>query len=130
MFKALRPAWVLSLAGQASTHKAQPVQSSGAIWMVYLVPGNSLNLASMDLKAAGADAAYLESYTLARMTACGQTKTHLPHWMQRSFSQAGISKAMLRFSHLVVPVGKVPSTGKALTGRLSPSPLMIWPSTS
>src|SRR4030042_38941 len=30
MFNALRPAWVLSLAGQTSTHRAQPVQSSGA----------------------------------------------------------------------------------------------------
>jgi len=30
MFKALRPAWVLSFAGQASTHNSHPVQSSGA----------------------------------------------------------------------------------------------------
>jgi hypothetical protein len=29
---------------------------------------------------------------------------------------------MLRFSHCVVPVGKVPSRGMALTGRSSPSP--------
>jgi hypothetical protein len=32
---------------------------------------------------------------------------------------------MLRFSHLVVPVGKVPSTGMALTGSRSPLPAMI-----
>ena len=30
MLSALRPTWVLSLAGQTSTHKVQPVQSSGA----------------------------------------------------------------------------------------------------
>ncbi len=32
---------------------------------------------------------------------------------------------MLRFSHCAVPVGKVPSTGIALTGSESPSPMMI-----
>ncbi len=32
---------------------------------------------------------------------------------------------MLRFSHCAVPVGKVPSTGKTLTGSLSPRPAMI-----
>ena len=36
---------------------------------------------------------------------------------------------MLRFSHWVVPVGKVPSTGKAETGMLSPLESMISPST-
>ena len=35
----------------------------------------------------------------------------------------------MRFSHWVVPVGYVPSTGKALTGRLSPSPAIIVPRT-
>ncbi len=52
------------------------------------------------------------------MAACGQTSAHLPHWMQIAGSQTGISSAMLRFSHWVVPVGQVPSTGKAETGRL------------
>ena len=32
---------------------------------------------------------------------------------------------MLRFSHCVVPVGKVPSRGMALTGRSSPSPAIM-----
>ena len=32
---------------------------------------------------------------------------------------------MLRFSHFEVPVGQVPSTGKALTGRRSPFPSII-----
>ena len=31
---------------------------------------------------------------------------------------------MARFSYFVVPVGNVPSTGSALTGRRSPSPAM------
>ena len=38
--------------------------------------------------------------------------------------------AMLRFSHWAVPVGKVPSAGRALTGRSSPWPSAIMPSTS
>ena len=37
-------------------------------------------------------------------------------------SHTGISSAMLRFSHCAVPVGHVPSTGKALTGSRSPLP--------
>ena len=32
---------------------------------------------------------------------------------------------MLRFSHLVVPMGQVPSMGKALTGSRSPLPSII-----
>ena len=39
------------------------------------------------------------------LTACGQTRTHLPHWMQSASSQAGISAAMLRFSQRAVPLG-------------------------
>ena len=59
------------------------------------------------------------------MAACGQTSAHLLHWMQISGSQTGISRAMLRFSHCVVPVGQVPSTGNALTGSRSPLPAII-----
>ena len=44
MLMALRPTCVLSLAGQTSTHRLQPVQSSGATWRVYLhaleIPSN------------------------------------------------------------------------------------------
>ena len=57
-----------------------------------------------------------------RMTACGQTSEHLPQSIQSSGSQMGISRAMARFSYLVVPVMYDPSTGNALTGRRSPSP--------
>ncbi len=40
--------------------------------------------------------------------------------MHTSGSHTGISRAMLRFSHCVVPVGQVPSTGISLTGTSSP----------
>jgi hypothetical protein len=36
-----------------------------------------------------------------------------------------MSMAMLRFSHWVVPVGQVPSTGNALTGSRSPLPAIM-----
>ena len=51
------------------------------------------------------------------MAACGQTMAHLPQSMQIDASQIGICWAMARFSYCVVPVGKVPSTGSALTGQ-------------
>ena len=57
-----------------------------------------------------------------RIAACGQTSAHRPHWMQMSGSQIGMSWAMLRFSIFAVPVGNVPSTGRALTGSRSPLP--------
>ena len=79
----------------------------------------------MCLKVGGALAASAGSKTFIRIAACGQTMTHLPHWMQVSGSQTGISSAMLRFSYCAVAVGKVPSTGIALTGRSSPRPPMI-----
>ena len=56
------------------------------------------------------------------MAACGQMSAHLLHWMQSDGSQTGISSAMERFSHFDVPVGQVPSTGNAETGRRSPLP--------
>ena len=62
------------------------------------------------------------SYTFMRIAACGHTTAHLPQSMHRSDSQIGISAAMVRFSTFDVPVGKVPSGGRALTGRRSPSP--------
>ncbi len=77
------------------------------------------------MKVAGAFSASAGSKTFARMAACGQTRTHLLHWMQSEGSQTGISAAMLRFSHCVVAVGHVPSTGKAETGSRSPWPAMI-----
>ena len=55
ILSALRPTWVLSLAGQTSTHKVQPVQSSGATCTVYAKPcENSLNFEGMCLKVSGA----------------------------------------------------------------------------
>ena len=59
------------------------------------------------------------------MAACGQASTHWLHWMQIRFSHTGTSAARLRFSHLLVPTGQVPSTGNALTGSRSPLPASI-----
>src|SRR5262249_8984363 len=120
MLIAFRRVSLLFLAGQTSTQIPQPVQSSGATWIVYFRPCHSLSRESAALKVAGALSSSAESYTLIRITECGQTIAHLPHWMQVFVSHIGISSARLRFSHLAVPVGNVPSQGKALTGRLSP----------
>src|SRR6266568_1163249 len=98
--------------------------------MVYFTPCHSLSRAPVDLKVGGAFSSSRESYTLMRMTACGQTIAHLPHWIHVLGSQTGISSARLRFSHLAVPVGNVPSQEKALTGSSSPWPAYIAPSTS
>src|SRR5579885_2978463 len=106
---------LLLLAGQTCTHRVQPVQSSGATCSVYFMILKSFHRAAVDLKAAGAPSRCCGSYTFARMTECGHTSTHLPHWMQSSSSQTGISSAMLRFSHCAVALGKVPSMGIALT---------------
>ena len=64
-----------------------------------------------------------------RMEACGHTRAQRAQSMQMAGSQMGISRAIERFSYLVVPVGKVPSGGKALTGNNSPRPAMISPVT-
>src|SRR5664279_223742 len=97
---------------------------------MYDCPSNSLPLYFMSLNVAGLFSSNLGSDTLARMAACGHTSVHLLHWMQRSVYHTGISIAMLRFSHCAVPVGNVPSTGKALTGSWSPRPAMISAVTS
>src|SRR5579859_4651024 len=81
------------------------------------------------LNVAGALSPSSGEYTLARITACGQTMTHLPHWMQRSLSHTGTNCAMLRFSHCEVAVGNAPPAGMALTGSRSPRPAAISPST-
>jgi hypothetical protein len=56
------------------------------------------------------------------MAACGQSSAHLAQSMQISGSHTGIWAAIERFSWPAVPVGKVPSTGRADTGTASPSP--------
>ena len=38
---ALCRGFALSFAGQTTTHRLQPVQSSGATWIVYCWPSNS-----------------------------------------------------------------------------------------
>ena len=123
MLMALCPTSVLLLAGQTSTQTPHPVQSSGATWIVSRWPGRSRDLNSLVTKPASAGTS-ASGKTFIRMLACGQTMAHLPQSMQIVSSQSGICWAMARFSHLVVPVGKVPSTGSALTGSRSPSPAM------
>ncbi len=54
MLMALCPFCVFDSAGQNSTQTRQPVQSSGATWMVYLEPFTSADLKSIDLKVEGA----------------------------------------------------------------------------
>src|SRR5438067_11858558 len=105
---ALSLASALFLAGQTSTHRAHPVQSSAATWSVKLEHLNSGTRAPVLLKLSGALARAAGSCTLARMAACGQMATHLRHWMHMASSQTGISRARLRFSYWAVAVGKVP----------------------
>ena len=121
MLIALRRGSWRSRAGHTSTQRRQPVQSSTDTWMVKDWPAKDGSRAGAWRKPSGAAARAAGSLTLARITAWGQTITHLPHWMQRSLSQRGTSAAMLRFSQRAVPVGKVPSQGRALTGRASPA---------
>src|SRR5438270_3036584 len=66
---------VLLLAGQTSTQSWQPVQSSGATCSVYFISLKSFQRAAVDLNVDGAPARSRQSYTLARITACGQTST-------------------------------------------------------
>ncbi len=106
MLMAFNRVAVLFFAGQTSTQMPQPVQSSGATWIVYCSPSNSRSRAAHGLeRRRRALERVLGSYTLMRMTPCGQTIAHLPHWMHRPRPTTGISSAMLRFSHWAVPVG-------------------------
>ena len=77
------------------------------------------------LKVDGARAISSGEKTFMRIAACGHTSGQIAHCVQIASSQIGISWAMLRFSHCVVPVGKVPSTGIAETGSRSPLPSII-----
>ena len=88
----------LALAGHTSTHTPQPVQSSGATWIVSRYPWISLERKGLDLNVSGAPSRALGSYTFMRMVAWGQTMAHLPQSMQMSGSKIGISWAMARFS--------------------------------
>ena len=54
MLMALWPFSVFDSTGQISTHSVQPVQSSGATWIVYFWPFISCDLKSIALKSAGA----------------------------------------------------------------------------
>ena len=104
-------------AGQTSTHTPQPVQSSGATWIVIAIPDTSFDRNALDLNPSGAPASSVGSYTFIRIVVCGHTAAHRPQSMQMSGSKIGISWAIERFSYLAVPVGKTPSTGKRRHGQ-------------
>src|SRR5665647_3272536 len=123
MLRALCPTTLLLFAGHCSTHTPHPVQSSGATWMLSrLGVASSLAAKGLDAKVSGAPSRLSGGSTLIPIALCGHTIAHLPQSMQMSGSQIGISWASARFSYRVVPVGKVPSTGNALTGSRCPSP--------
>ena len=94
---------VLLLAGQTSTQTPQPVQSSGATWIVSRWSTRSRDLNSLELEAAGAPSTASAGKTFIRIAACGQTMAHLPQSMQIDGSQIGSSRAIARFSNCVVP---------------------------
>ena len=60
-------------AGQTSTHTPQPVQSSGATWIVIAIPDTSLDRNAFDLKPSGAPASSVGSYTFIRID---RVRTH------------------------------------------------------
>ena len=92
--------------------------------------GNPRASIGAEANPSGAPSRRADAYTFARITLCGQTNEQFPHWMQMPASQAGTVAEMPRFSHCDVPLGKVPSTGNALTGRSSPRPASIADTTS
>ncbi len=98
MSRALWRGLLRSFAGQTATQSPQPVQSSGATWIVNARPARSPPLAATDWNPAGACASAAGGYALERMAACGQAKAHLSHWMHRPSSQTGRSRPMARFS--------------------------------
>ncbi len=104
MFKALRLGLRLSLAGQASTQREHPVQSSGLMARTNS-PESSFHMALRWGNPGGAPRRASSGTTLARITAWGQTRTHFPHWTQTSGSQVGTNSAIPRFSYRAVPVG-------------------------
>ncbi len=130
MLMALWLASLLLFAGQTSTHTPHPVQSSGATCSVYRSCSMPRHFALDHWNVAGALSPSSAPYTFARITACGHTITHFPHWMHNSLSHTGINCAMLRFSHCELPLGKAPPAGILLTGSKSPRPAAISPSTS
>src|SRR5450756_2551145 len=76
---------------------------------------SSRDLKVLDAKVSGAPSSTSGENTFIPIALCGHTIAHLPQSMQMSGSQIGISWASALFSYRVVPVGKVPSTGRALT---------------
>ena len=88
----------LECAGHVSTQIPQPVQSSGATWIVISIPGRSRAFHSFERKLSGAPSSASGAKTFIRIAACGQTSAHFAQSMQIEGSQIGISRAIERFS--------------------------------
>ena len=85
-------------AGHVSMQMPQPVQSSGAIWIVRAIPGRCLSRQSLCLNPSGAPSSAAGSTTFIRIAAWGHTSAHLAQSMQIDGSQTGSVSARLRFS--------------------------------
>ena len=83
---AFKPGLALSVTGQYSTQRVQPVQSSAETCKAYTSVSllNSLPIGSVCLKVAGAEAKLDLSKILERTAACGHIKKHLPHCEHKS----------------------------------------------
>ena len=126
MLIALWRASSLLRAGQTSTQTPQPVQSSGATWIVSRWPGRS---SRPERLATG-------SRPARRRASSGVEHLHADRGVRaddralaavdadRRGPRSGSPARSRRFSKRAVPVGNVPSTGSALTGSRSPSPAM------
>ena len=90
------------------TQDPHPKQSRTVTVIANLYPG--IPVISAVLVAAGAAAASSAVMATGRITACGQTKEHLLHWIQFSGFHTGTFTAIPRFSYADVPDGVVPST--------------------
>jgi len=79
---------VLVVAGQTSTHTPQPVQSSGATWMVSRWPGRSLDRNGLWGRSESGIASIASgANTFMRSAEWGHTLVYLPQSMQTSESQ-------------------------------------------
>ena len=114
---------VLLLAGQTSTHTPQPVQSSGATWIVSRCPGSSRDRNSLWRKSTGAavDRGGREDLHPDRRVRADHRALAAVDADRRD-PRSGSSGRSPASRTCAVPVGNVPSTGRALTGSWSPSP--------
>ena len=132
MLIALRSATSLLFAGQTSTQTPQPVQSSGATWIVHLHARELLALGTpsrLEPLRAPAQRRRVEDLHPDRGVGADQRAQSALDADARD-PRSGCPGRCCASRTCVVPVGNVPSTGIALTGSKSPRLAMIVPSTS